>query len=53
MNDTILCHDKQDAKNYIDAIGGEHIEDWEFLENGKVRLILNCKLSEIAERSKT
>lgn len=40
-------------KNYIDAIGGEHIKEWEFLDNGKVKLILNCKLSEIAERSKT
>lgn len=38
--DTLICRDKEDAKKYIDAIGGENIEDWEFLENGKVKIIL-------------
>lgn len=40
MADTILCHDKKDAKDTIDAIGCANIVDWEYLDNGKVLLIL-------------
>lgn len=40
MQDTILCADKEDAKNVLDNIGGENVVDWEFLPNGKVLLIL-------------
>lgn len=40
MADTILCADKEDAKDAVDAIGCEFIDDWEFLDNGKVKLIL-------------
>lgn len=40
MNDTLLCSDKEEAKKYIDNIGSQYIEDWEFLENGKVKLFL-------------
>lgn len=47
MSDTILCHDKEEAKQVIDSIGARYIEDWEFLDNGKVRLILNCRLEEL------
>ena len=46
MKDTILCHDKEYAKQCIDNIGSENIEDWEFLPNGKIRIILNCKLEQ-------
>jgi len=28
------------SEKYADAIGCELIEDWEFLDNGKVKLIL-------------
>lgn len=38
--DTLLCSDKEDAKNAIDNIGGQFVDDWEFLENGNVRLYL-------------
>lgn len=38
--DTLICSDKKDAKKYIDNIGCEYIEEWEFLENGEVKLIL-------------
>lgn len=40
MTDTILCSDKEDAKKTLDAIGMRFVEDWEYLEDGKVRLIL-------------
>lgn len=50
--DTITCADKKDAENMIDIIGGEHIKDWEFLDGGPVKLILNCKLEDIANDSK-
>lgn len=40
MSDTLLCSDKEEAKKYIDAIGTEYIEDWKFLDNGKVNLVL-------------
>lgn len=46
MSDTILCHDKEDAKNVIDALGGENIKDWEFLPDGKIKFILVGKLVE-------
>lgn len=46
-NDTILCSDKKDAMNCISNIGAQYIDDWEFLPEGKVRIYLNCKLSEI------
>lgn len=49
MSDTILCHDKEDAKNVIDNIGASHISDWEFLPDGKVRLILDCKVEQLKE----
>lgn len=48
--DTITCADKEDAKDMIDIIGGEHIKDWEFLDGGEVRLILNCRLEDIADK---
>ena len=38
--DTITCSDKQDAFNVIDNLGGEKVIDWEFLEDGKIRLIV-------------
>ena len=38
--DTLLCSNKEEAKLYIDNIGGQYIEDWEFLENGKIKLYL-------------
>lgn len=47
MVDTILCHDKEDAKKVIDDIGSKVIEDWEYLEDGKIRLILNCELKDL------
>lgn len=53
MIDTILCHDKEDAKNVIDIVGGKNIEDWEFLPEGKIRIILKTKLEEINEQKKT
>lgn len=48
--DTITCADKEDAKSTIDSIGGEHIADWEYLPGGEVRLILNCRLEDIADK---
>lgn len=48
-HDTILCRDKEDAKKTLESVRGEHIADWEFLESGEVRLILNCKISDLAE----
>lgn len=38
--DTLLCSNKEDAKNAIDNIGSEYIEDWESLQNGKIKLFL-------------
>lgn len=38
--DTITCADKQDAFDVIDNLGGENVIDWEFLEDGKIRLIV-------------
>ena len=40
MSDTLLCSDKEDAKKYVDNIGAKFITDWEFLDNGEVRLYL-------------
>lgn len=48
-HDTILCRDKEDAKQTLESVGGEHIADWEFLDSGEVRLILNCRLRDLAE----
>lgn len=45
--DTILCHDKADAKNALDAIGCRNVKDCEFFDDGRVRLILNCKIKDI------
>lgn len=47
--DTILCRDKEDAKQTLESVGGENIVDWEFLDSGEVRLILNCRLRDLAE----
>lgn len=38
--DTILCLNKEDAKNAIDSIGGKYIKDWEYLPTGEIRLFL-------------
>lgn len=48
--DTILCSDKEDAKNAICNIGLEYIDDWEYLPNGKVLIVLNCQLKDIADK---
>jgi len=45
--DTILCKDKKDAHRVIDDIGHTHIADWEFLEAGKIRLILDCRIGDM------
>lgn len=45
--DTVLCSDKEDAKEVIDSIGGQYVDDWEFLPNGKVRILLNCTVEEL------
>lgn len=47
-NDTIICHDKKDAHRVLGEIGIQNVKDWEFLEEGKVKLILNCKIEELA-----
>jgi len=46
MNDTILCTNKEEAKRYIEIIS-EHIDDWEFLEDGKVLLKLDCEMGDL------
>lgn len=38
--DTLLCSSKEEAKRYIDEIGSEYIQDWEFKEEGEVILYL-------------
>lgn len=38
--DTLICHNKKDAHKAIDNIGGQFIEDWEYLPEGKIKLIL-------------
>lgn len=48
--DTILCIDKEDAKRAVDSIGCRYIDDFEFLDNGKVRILLNCKVEDIKEQ---
>jgi len=54
MSDTILCHDKEDAKNLIDSIGPAHIDDWEFLPDGRVRFFLDCTIDElVTSKTKT
>lgn len=40
VKDTLLCADKEDAKNCIDNIESQWIDDWQFLDGGKVRLFL-------------
>lgn len=50
--DTILCSNKEEAKRIVDGIGAKYIEDFEFYENGKVRVDLNCSLAEIAQKEK-
>ena len=50
--DTILCRDKEDAKKVIDAIGSEHIDTWDFLDSGAIRIYLNCRLKDIKEKNK-
>lgn len=47
MTDTILCADKDDAIRVIDSVGSEHIDDWEYLENGNIRIYLNCKMEDL------
>jgi len=47
MSDSILCHDVKDAHTMVDVIGGEHIDDFEYLEDGKIRIVLNCRLEDI------
>lgn len=44
MTDTILCKDKKDAHKVIDAIGSEHIDTWDFLDSGAIKIYLNCRL---------
>lgn len=53
MIDSILCHDKADAHNVIDVIGGKHIEGFEYLDNGKVRILLDCSVSELITHKDT
>lgn len=50
--DTVLCSDKEDAKQFIDSIDEQYIDDFEFLDNGKVRILLNCKVKDIGTGSK-
>lgn len=48
-SDTILCHDKEEAKYLLDVIGARNVADWEFLAEGKVKLILNCSVEQLKE----
>lgn len=53
MRDAILCRDKEDAIRAISDIGMANIEDWEYIEDGKIRIILNCKLEDISTEQVT
>lgn len=48
--DKIICHDKEDAKRYGDAIGWQYIDTCEYDPEGPVILILNCSVVDILER---
>lgn len=52
MCDTILCKNKREAMKIADGIGWNYIEDWLFLNDGKVRLLLNCTLKEVKDVKK-
>lgn len=47
QTDSILCSNKDEAKEVIEAIGGKYISDWEYLPHGKVRINLNCKMEDV------
>lgn len=34
------CQDKEEAKSIIDKVGARFVADWEFLPDGKVKLLL-------------
>lgn len=51
--DRIFCRNKEEAKKVIDAIGSEHIDTWDFLDSGAIKIHLNCRLKDIKERDKT
>jgi len=48
IKDTILCKDREDAKNYGDAIGWHNIIDWRFLISGEVILYLSISVKELS-----
>ena len=45
MIDSILCANREEAHKVMDALGTNLI-DWEFMENGKIKIYFDHKILE-------
>lgn len=47
--DIVVCSDKEEAKRIMDEIGMKYILDWEFIDDGKVKIFVDAKWKTKAE----